>query len=130
MICRLHKWNVTLTVKDFPHLPSLAGCTLITTDGTTVLGADDKAGVAEIMTMAEALIKENIPHGPISIAFTPDEEVGGGTDHFNVENLVHSLPTLWMAIPKAKFNMKTSMHARQILKLQDLLCIPVPARIR
>ena len=75
----------TLTVKDFPHLPSLAGRTLITTDGTTVLGADDKAGVAEIMTMAEALIKENIPHGPISIAFTPDEEVGGGTDHFNVE---------------------------------------------
>ena len=75
----------TLTVKVFPHLPSLAGRTLITTDGTTVLGADDKAGVAEIMTMAEALIKENIPHGPISIAFTPDEEVGGGTDHFNVK---------------------------------------------
>ena len=72
----------TLTVKDFPHLPSLAGRTLITTDGTTVLGADDKAGVAEIMTMAEALIKENIPHGPVSIAFTPDEEVGHGADFF------------------------------------------------
>lgn len=120
----------TLTVKVFPHLPSLAGRTLITTDGTTVLGADDKAGVAEIMTMAEALIKENIPHGPISIAFTPDEEVGGGTDHFNVKNLVHSLPTLWIAIPKAKFSMKISMHARQILKLPALLCIRVPARIR
>ena len=75
----------TLTVKDFPHLPSLAGCTLITTDGTTVLGADDKAGVAEIMTMAEALIKENIPHGPISIAFTPDEEVSGLAKDLDLE---------------------------------------------
>lgn len=75
----------TLSVKDFPHLPSLKGRTLITTDGTTLLGADDKAGIAEIMTMAERLIKENIPHGTICIAFTPDEEVGAGTAHFDVE---------------------------------------------
>lgn len=75
----------TLSVKDFPHLPSLKGRTLITTDGTTVLGADDKAGIAEIMTIAERLIKENIPHGTICIAFTPDEEVGAGTAHFDVE---------------------------------------------
>lgn len=75
----------TLSVKDFPHLPSLKDRTLITTDGTTVLGADDKAGIAEIMTMAERLIKENIPHGTICIAFTPDEEVGAGTAHFDVE---------------------------------------------
>lgn len=75
----------TLSVKDFPHLPSLKGRTLITTDGTTVLGADDKAGIAEIITMAERLIKENIPHGTICIAFTPDEEVGAGTAHFDVE---------------------------------------------
>ena len=75
----------TLSVKDFPHLPSLKGRTLITTDGTTVLGADDKAGIAEIMTMAERLIKENIPHGTICITFTPDEEVGAGTAHFDVE---------------------------------------------
>ena len=75
----------TLSVKDFPHLPSLKGRTLITTDGTPVLGADDKAGIAEIMTMAERLIKENIPHGTICIAFTPDEEVGAGTAHFDVE---------------------------------------------
>lgn len=75
----------TLSVKDFPHLPSLKGRTLITTDGTTVLVADDKAGIAEIMTMAERLIKENIPHGTICIAFTPDEEVGAGTAHFDVE---------------------------------------------
>ncbi|MGN0403916.1 MAG: peptidase T [Bariatricus sp.] len=75
----------TLSVKDFPHLPSLKGRTLITTDGTTVLGADDKAGIAEIMTMAERLIKEDIPHGTICIAFTPDEEVGTGTAHFDIE---------------------------------------------
>ena len=75
----------TLTVKDFPHLPSLAGRTLITTDGTTVLGADDKAGVAEIMTMAETLLTHpEIPHGTIKIAFTPDEEVGHGVDFFDV----------------------------------------------
>ena len=77
--------GVKMTTKMFPFLKNYVGQDLITTDGTTLLGADDKAGIAEIMTMAEALIKENIPHGPVSIAFTPDEEVGGGTDHFNVE---------------------------------------------
>ncbi len=66
----------TLSSEQFPHLPSLKGRTLIVTDGTTVLGADDKAGIAEIMTVVEHLIKENIPHGKICIAFTPDEEVG------------------------------------------------------
>ena len=75
----------TLAVKNFPHLPSLAGRTLITTDGTTVLGADDKAGIAEILTMVERLITEKIPHGPLRIAFTPDEEIGTGTANFNLE---------------------------------------------
>lgn len=75
----------TLTVKAFPHLPELKGRTLITTDGNTVLGADDKAGIAEILTMVERLAEENIPHGPIAIAFTPDEEVGTGTACFDVE---------------------------------------------
>ena len=69
----------------FPWLPSLKGRTLITTDGTTLLGADDKAGVAEIMCLAEKLIGENIPHGEIGIAFTPDEEIGRGPDGFEVE---------------------------------------------
>ncbi|MGN0355661.1 MAG: peptidase T [Muricoprocola sp.] len=73
-----------LSVKDFPHLPDLAGRTLITTDGNTLLGADDKAGVAEIMTLAEELLKGGKPHGKICIAFTPDEEVGRGADHFDV----------------------------------------------
>ena len=69
----------------FPHLRELKGRTLITSDGTTILGADDKAGIAEIMTMAERILDEEIPHGPVSIAFTPDEEIGMGAAHFNVE---------------------------------------------
>lgn len=69
----------------FPHLKELAGRTLITSDGTTILGADDKAGIAEIMTIAERLVTEEIPHGPVSIAFTPDEEIGMGAAHFDTE---------------------------------------------
>lgn len=74
-----------LSVAEFPSLKTLAGRTLITTDGTTLLGADDKAGIAEIMTVAEELIKENIPHGKVSISFTTDEEVGSGAKHMNLE---------------------------------------------
>ena len=73
-----------LSVKSFPHLPSLKGRTLITTDGTSLLGADDKAGVAEIMTLLEHLIESGTPHGQISVCFTPDEEVGSGADHFDI----------------------------------------------
>ncbi len=70
---------------EFEHLPALAGRTLITTDGTTLLGADDKAGIAEIMTAIEMIIKDDVPHGPLAFCFTPDEEIGEGADHFNVE---------------------------------------------
>lgn len=73
-----------LSVKTFPHLKELKGRTLITTDGTTLLGADDKAGIAEIMTVAEELLKGTMPHGKICIAFTPDEEVGSGADKLNI----------------------------------------------
>ena len=69
-----------LSPETFPHLDLLKGRTLITTDGTTLLGADDKAGVAEIMTLAQRLIEEEIPHGKICIGFTPDEEVGSGAE--------------------------------------------------
>ncbi len=74
-----------LTASIFPHLRHLAGRTLITTDGHTLLGADDKAGIAEILTMLERLRDEQIPHGALRIAFTPDEEIGEGADHFDVE---------------------------------------------
>lgn len=74
-----------LKVADFPSLKSLAGRTLITTDGTTLLGADDKAGIAEIMTAVEELIASGEPHGDIWIGFTPDEEVGCGADLFDLD---------------------------------------------
>lgn len=78
--------EVTMTVSYFPELASLKGHTLITTDGTTLLGADDKAGVAEIMTAAAYLMEHSeIPHGNIRIGFTPDEEIGRGVDYFNVK---------------------------------------------
>lgn len=73
-----------MTVKQFPFLKEMKGQTLITTDGTTLLGADDKAGIAEILTMAERIMTENIPHGKICIGFTPDEEVGQGADFFDI----------------------------------------------
>jgi len=78
--------NIVMKVEDFPELPGYAGKRLIVTDGTTLLGADDKAGVAEIMTMAEYLLShEEISHGKIRVGFTPDEEVGAGADHFDVK---------------------------------------------
>lgn len=77
--------GLTLSTETFPHLKDLKGRTLITSDGTTVLGADDKAGIAEILTVIEQLQEQNIPHGPICVAFTPDEEIGTGASHFDVE---------------------------------------------
>lgn len=77
--------GAVMKVADFPFLASMKGETLITTDGTTLLGADDKAGVAEIITAVETLIQDGLPHGPISIAFTPDEEIGEGASLFDLE---------------------------------------------
>jgi tripeptide aminopeptidase len=78
--------NITLSVSEFPELKDYTGQTLIVTDGTTLLGADDKAGIAEIMTALEYLIKNpGIEHGIIKIGFTPDEEIGRGVDKFDVQ---------------------------------------------
>ena len=74
-----------LSTALFPHLKNLKGRTLITTDGSTLLGADDKAGIAEIMTMAESVIKDAVPHGAISLAFTPDEEIGHGAELLDID---------------------------------------------
>ena len=76
-----------LSPEKFAELPSLKGQTLITTDGTTVLGADDKAGVAEIMTACERIIAQGIPHGRIAVCFTPDEEVGHGAALLDFDRL-------------------------------------------
>ena len=78
--------SLTMKVSDFPELKNFVGHTLIHTDGTTLLGADDKAGCAEIMTAAEYLMSHpEIKHGKIRIGFTPDEEVGRGVDYFDVQ---------------------------------------------
>lgn len=78
--------NVVLQVADFPEIEKYKGQDLIVTDGTTLLGADDKGGIAEIMAMAEYLLSHpEIKHGKLRLGFTPDEEVGSGADHFDVE---------------------------------------------
>lgn len=76
--------GIYMRVSDYPYLADYAGKHLIVSDGTTLIGADDKAGIAEIMTALERIIAEDIPHGRISVAFTPDEEIGAGADHFDI----------------------------------------------
>ena len=77
--------GIVLRLSDYPYVGDLKGQRLIVTDGTTLLGADDKAGVAEIMSAAERLVNADFPHGKICIGFTPDEEIGRGADLFDVE---------------------------------------------
>lgn len=77
--------NIVMSVKDFPNLLNYKGEDLIVTDGTTLLGADDKAGIAEILTALEEIIKSGVTHGRICVAFTPDEEIGRGADYFDIK---------------------------------------------
>jgi tripeptide aminopeptidase len=84
-VIRLGRSGRVLDPEVFPHLKDCIGKTILTTDGTSVLGADDKAGISEIMTMCERLINERIPHGKISVCFTPDEEIGHGADLLDLE---------------------------------------------
>ncbi len=77
--------GIVMRPGDFPELKNYIGCDLVVTDGTTLLGADDKAGIAEILTLAERLLKDPaIPHGAVKIGFTPDEEIGRGADRFDI----------------------------------------------
>lgn len=76
--------GIVLSPRDYASLQKHVGKRLIVTDGTTLLGADDKAGVAEILSAAELLLSSNRPHGTVKIAFTPDEEIGEGADRFDV----------------------------------------------
>jgi len=85
-ICLNEEKGIWLRAKDYPSLNNHVGKHLIVTDGTTLLGADDKAGIAEIMTAAEYFLTARISHAPLCIAFTPDEEIGRGADLFNVKD--------------------------------------------
>ena len=76
--------GIVLSLADYPYVGEYAGQRLIVTDGTTLLGADDKAGIAAIMTAAAKLVNADFPHGRICIGFTPDEEIGRGADLFDV----------------------------------------------
>ena len=83
-----HELGVVMGEADFPCLSRYVNQELIVTDGTTLLGADDKAGVAEIMSTIDYLIAHpEIPHGVVAVAFTPDEEIGCGADHFDYARL-------------------------------------------
>ena len=76
--------NIYMKVSDYPYLEKYQGQHLIVSDGTTLIGADDKAGIAEIMTAVEEIIKSGKPHGKICVGFTPDEEIGRGADFFDI----------------------------------------------
>ena len=78
--------GIVMSEKEYPVLKKYAGQRLIVTDGTTLLGADDKAGIAEILTALEEIVKSNIPHGKIYVAITPDEEIGRGTEHIDLDS--------------------------------------------
>ena len=110
-VVKLGDSGLVLDPEVFPHLKDLKGRTLITTDGTTVLGADDKAGIAEIMTVVEHI--NEFEHGPISIAFTPDEEIGRGTAHFDVARFDAKYGYTLDVQPRAKFNTRPSMLLQQ-----------------
>ena len=84
-ICLNEEKDIWLRTSDYPSLKGHAGKHLVVTDGTTLLGADDKAGIAEIMTAAEILLNSSEPHATLRIGFTPDEEIGRGADKFDVE---------------------------------------------
>ena len=84
-LCLNEEKNIFLKSSEYPSLERYKGDRLIVTDGTTLLGADDKAGVCAIVSALERLVKSNAPHGRVRICFTPDEEIGRGADHFDVE---------------------------------------------
>lgn len=84
-ICLNEEMGIFMKESDYPALSKYAGNHLIVTDGTTLLGADDKAGICAIVSALEQIIQQNIPHGTVKICFTPDEEVGRGADHFDVK---------------------------------------------
>ena len=113
----------------FPHLKSLKGQTLITSDGTTVLGVDDKAGIAEILTMIEYIQDKNIPHGKLCIAFTPDEEVGRAQNILMWKNSARTMHIPLTETPRVRFNTKILMPVRHVLTSEASVFIPVLPKI-
>ena len=119
-----------LTTELFPHLKDLKGRTLITTDGTTLLGADDKSGIAEIMTMVEELEKRNIPHGKICIAFTPDEEIGHGASLLNLEKFDADFGYTIDGGPENEIEYENFNAAKAVFKVRGVSVHPGDAKNR
>lgn len=108
-----------LSAADFPHLKGLKGRTLIVTDGETLLGADDKAGIAEILTVAEELLKGDMPHGKICIGFTPDEEIARGAKHFDVEGFGADYGYTLDGSAEGEISMRILMRLRLFLRFME-----------
>lgn len=119
-----------LTTELFPHLKDLKGRTLITTDGTTLLGADDKSGIAEIMTMVEELEKQNIPHGKICIAFTPDEEIGHGASLLDLEKFDADFGYTVDGGPENEIEYENFNAAKAVFKVRGISVHPGDAKNR
>lgn len=117
-----------LSVDMFPHLRALKGRTLITTDGTTLLGADDKAGIAEIMTACERIIQDSIPHGKICIGFTPDEEVGKGADWFDVEGFGANYAYTMDGGPEGELEYENFNAAEAVIEIKGIAVHPGTAK--
>ncbi len=112
----------------FPHLKDCVGKTLICTDGTSVLGADDKAGVAEIMTLCEKLIQEKIPHGPLAVCFTPDEEIGHGAALLDLEKFGADLAFTVDGSAPGELEYETFNAAAAVLKFTGFSVHPGSAK--
>lgn len=121
--------DTLMTVKDFPFLKNLIGETLITTDGTTLLGADDKAGLTEIMEAMKFLIENpSIPHGDIKIGFTPDEEIGRGSDLFNIKDFNADFAYTVDGGPLGEFNYENFNAASAKIKIKGRSIHPGDAK--
>ena len=117
-----------LSTDMFPHLKDLKGRTLITTDGSTLLGADDKAGIAEIMTMVETLIKDGTPHGEICIAFTPDEEIGHGAELLDLERFGADFAYTVDGGPENEIEYENFNAAKAVFKIRGVSVHPGDAK--
>ncbi|MCR4791152.1 MAG: peptidase T [Lachnospiraceae bacterium] len=122
--------GLILGTDKFPHLPSLKGRTLITTDGTTLLGADDKSGIAVIMTMAEEMLKGQIPHGRICIAFTPDEEIGHGAELLDLEDFDADFAYTIDGGPENEIEYENFNAAKAVFKIKGISVHPGSAKNR
>ena len=119
-----------LSTELFPHLKSLKGRTLVTTDGSTLLGADDKAGIAEIMTLVETLKSEDFPHGEICIAFTPDEEIGHGAELLDIAKFDADFAYTVDGGPENEIEYENFNAAKAVFKVRGVSVHPGDAKNR